>query len=224
MVKASPHARISANPASEQRERVAAREAEILGSPPRLAPVDRASVAAEVQAITAKLREEVVGDAAPIPLELIPEIMFTLCRYPELWAAIIDLSLRLQNTTAVLPNRARQLAILRTAWLLQAPYEWGEHVKHGRKIGFTGDDIDRVIIGSSAPGWDEHDRAIIRACEELRENAMLSDETWDRLGEHLSDHQRFELLVLVGHFTNVAYFQNTLRLRLEPSNEGLKAR
>ena len=212
------------NAAHGQPEWIAAREAEILGKPPRLAPLDRASVASEIQAVTAKLREEVVGEAAPIPLELIPEIMFTLCRYPDLWGAIIDLSLPLQNATAVLPARARQLAILRTAWLLRAPYEWGEHIKHGKKIGFSADDIDRLMAGSSAPGWDQHDRAIVCACEELRENAMVTDATWAKLGERLDDHQRFELMVLIGHFTNVAYFQNALRLRLEPSNEGLRAR
>jgi len=208
----------------EQTERVLAREVEILGKPPRLAPVERASVAAEVHAITARLREEVVGTAAPISLDLIPEIMFTLCRYPDLWDAILQLSLRLQNAAAVLPPRARQLAILRTAWLLQAPYEWGEHVKHARKLGFSDDDMDRLIIGSSAPGWDEQDRAVVQTCEELRENAMVTDQTWEKLGERLNDQQRFELLVLIGHFTNVAYFQNSLRLRLESSNEGLKAR
>lgn len=203
---------------------IAAREQEIIGKPPRIAPVDRQTAAAEVLAVTARLREEVVGEAAPIPLELIPEIMFTLCRYPELWGAIIDLSLPLQNEKAVLPARARQLAILRTAWLLRAPYEWGEHVKHGKKLGFTDDDIDRLVAGSAADGWDEHDRAIVRTCEELRENATVTDETWAKLGESLDDHQRFELLVLIGHFTNVAYFQNSLRLRLEPSNQGLRAR
>ena len=84
--------------------------------------------------------------------------------------------------------------------------------------------MDRLIIGSSAPGWDEHDRAVVQTCEALRENAMVTDQTWEKLGERLNDQQRFELLVLIGHFTNVAYFQNSLRLRLESSNEGLKAR
>ncbi|MEO6247493.1 MAG: carboxymuconolactone decarboxylase family protein [Sphingomicrobium sp.] len=203
---------------------IEAREAEVLGQPPRLAPVDRKSAAAEVEAVTATLRSQVVGDAKSIALDQIPEIMFTFCRYPALWDAIVGLSLPLQNAAAVLPARERQLAILRTAWLLQAPYEWGEHVKHGRKIGFSDEDIDRLIAGSAAPGWDEKDRAIVRCCEELRENAMVTDETWAKLSEHLDDHQRFELLVLIGHFTNVAYFQNSLRLRLEPSNEGLRAR
>jgi hypothetical protein len=32
------------------------------------------------------------------------------------------------------------------------------------------------------------------------------------------------LLVLIGQFTNVAFFQNALRLRLEPGNIGLAAR
>ncbi len=223
-MKASPDDRDGTTSKQEQTEQVKAREAEILGNRPRIEPVDRRSVAAEVQAITAKLRAEIVGDAAPIPLDLIPEIMFTLCRYPELWGAIINLSLTLQNAKAALPARARQFAILRTAWLLQAPYEWGEHIKHAKNIGFSGDDVDRIIAGSSASGWDEHDRAVVRTCEELHENAMVTDETWNKLGERLDDHQRFELLVLIGHFTNVAYFQNTLRLRLELGSGGLGAR
>ncbi len=205
-------------------ERIAAREADILGKPPRLAPVDRTSVAEEVQATTAKLRGGVVGDLAPLPLHVIPEIMFTLCRYPDLWGRIMDLSLQVQSATAVLVPRVRQLAILRTAWLLQAPYEWGEHVKHSKKIGLTAEEIERTTVGPLAVGWSDDDRAILQTCDELRQNVMVSDATWAQLESFLDDHQRFELLILIGQFTNVAYFQNSLRLRLEPGNDGLNAR
>ncbi|HEX7856203.1 MAG TPA: carboxymuconolactone decarboxylase family protein [Sphingobium sp.] len=211
--------------APEMMDEIRAREAEILGHPPRIPPVDRQSVAEEVQATTAKLRGGVVGkDAAPFPLEAIPEIMFTLCRYPELWDKIMALSLHLQSSTGALPARIRQLAILRTAWLLQAPYEWGEHVRHSKRVGLTSEDVERAVIGSAAPGLAPEDAAIFACCEELREHVMVSDATWARLGAILNDEQRFELLVLIGQFTNVAYFQNTLRLRLEPLNEGLAAR
>ena len=81
-----------------------------------------------------------------------------------------------------------------------------------------------MIVGSSAPAWNEHERAILRSCEELRTNVMVSDATWDQLGKQLDDAQRFELLVLIGQFTSVAYMQNALRLQLEPSNQGLNAR
>ncbi|MET0365959.1 MAG: carboxymuconolactone decarboxylase family protein [Sphingobium sp.] len=209
----------------DEMDRIRAREAEILGQPPRIPPVDRQSVAEEVQAVTARLRGGVVGkDAAPFPLDAIPEIMFTLCRYPDVWNKIMDLSLQLQSASGRLPPRVRQLAILRTAWLLQAPYEWGEHVRHSKRVGLTTEDVEQAVIGSTSPHWSPDEAAVLRCCEELRENVMVSDATWEALGKTLDDGQRFELLVLIGQFTNVAYFQNSLRLRLEPQNEGLAAR
>ncbi|MCE7796505.1 carboxymuconolactone decarboxylase family protein [Sphingobium sufflavum] len=134
------------------------------------------------------------------------------------------LSLHLQSETGALPPRPRQLAILRTGWLLQAPYEWGEHVRVSKRCGITSEEIERVTIGSTAPGWSDHDRAVLLACEELRQTVFVSDETWAALSDFLDDQQKVELLVLIGQFTNVAYLQNSLRLRLEPSNPGLSAR
>lgn len=72
---------------SQIRERVAARHAEVLGQPPRIAPLDREVVAEQVQAATAQLRSSVTGDA-PLPLDAIPEIMFTRARFPDLWQKI----------------------------------------------------------------------------------------------------------------------------------------
>lgn len=204
-------------------DRIRARQELILGQPPRIAPVDREAAADQVRAETGRLRTNVVGDGAALPLDQIPEIMFTLCRFPDLWGRIMALSIQMQGPTGVLPPRDRQLAILRTAWLLQAPYEWAEHVRHSKKIGITSDEIARVRIGSAADGWDDHDRAVLRAAEELREDAFVSDETWAILARTLDEPQLFELLVLIGQFTNVAYFQNSLRLRLEGSSEGLAA-
>lgn len=203
---------------------IAAREAEILGKPPRIPPRDRAEAEHEVRGVTRTLRAGIVGDDRDLPLEAIPEIMFTLCRWPELWGRIMALSLQMQSATGMLPARDRQLAILRTAWLLQAPYEWGEHVRQSKQAGITSEEIERVTVGSAAPGWDPHERALMSAAEELREAAMVSDETWDRLAESFDHGQLFELLTLIGQFTSVAYIQNGLRLRLEPSNPGLAAR
>lgn len=206
-------------------EQIRVRELEVLGSAPRILPLDRQSVAEEVQAQTAALRGGVVGKDAPsFPLEAIPEIMFTLCRYPEIWGKIMAMSLQLQGPSGTLVPRVRQLAILRTAWLLQAPYEWGEHVRHSKRIGVTSEDIERVVAGSHAEGWTQEDAAVIACCDELRDGAMVSNATWEVLGETMDDAQRFELLALIGQFTKVAYIQNSLRLRLEPSNEGLTSR
>jgi 4-carboxymuconolactone decarboxylase len=209
---------------SVTQELIEARHKEVLGQPPRLLPLDRATVADEVQAATRHLRGGVVGDGQTVPLDAIPEIMFTMCRYPDLWQKIMDLSIQIQGPESVLPLRDRKLAILRTGWLCRAPYEFGEHVNQSKRAGLTTEEIERIVAGSSAPGWDEHEQAILRAVEELHETTMVSDETWAQLSQRLDEHQMVELLVLIGQFTATAYFQNALRLRLEVGNEGLAGR
>lgn len=209
---------------SDTEKKIEARHREILGHPPRIPPCERESVAEEVQATTQRLRGGVVASQPPLPLDSIPEIMFTMCRYPDLWHAMIDLTIEIQGANATLDLRDRKLAILRTGWLCQAPYEFGEHVNQAKRAGFTTEEVERIIAGSSAPDWDEHERAILRAAEELHADSMVSDETWDQLSRRLSDHQLVELLVLVGQFVATAYFQNSMRLRLESDNRGLAAR
>ncbi|MET0374960.1 MAG: carboxymuconolactone decarboxylase family protein [Rhizorhabdus sp.] len=159
-----------------------------------------------------------------IPLDVLPEIMFTMCRVPDLWNALIDLTVQLQGASSVLPARERKLAILRTGWLCQAPYEFGEHVKQAKRLGFTSAEIERVIAGSSHPDWQPYERAILRAVEELHESSMVSDLTWTQLAERFDERQLIELLVLIGQFTATAYFQNSLRLRLEKGHQGLFTR
>lgn len=207
--------------------RIEARHADVLGQAPRLAPVEREKVAAEVLATTDRLRRGIAGEAAdlaPMPEGAIPEIMFTLCRYPDLWQSLIDVTVQIQGPNSLLSARDRKLAVLRVGWLCQAPYEFGEHVGQARNLGFTSDEIDWIVIGADAVGWDDHERAILRAVEELHENAMVSDGTWDQLATRLNDQQLFELLIVVGQFTATAYFQNSLRLRLERNNQGLASR
>lgn len=211
---------------AESRRRIETRHAEVLGQPPRIAPVDRAVAAAEVQETTRELMGAISGrvDMPPPLVGAIPEIMFTLCRFPGLWQAVMDVTKPLQGPASVLPPRDRKLAILRTGWLCQAPYEFGEHVAQARRMGFTAEEIEAVTEGSNAPVWCDHERAILLAVDELHANAMIGDETWMRLAARFDDHQMFELVVLIGQFTATAYFQNSLRLRLEANNAGLAAR
>src|SRR5205085_12079527 len=99
------------------------------------------------------------------------------------------LAVQLVGHGALTP-RDRELAILRLSWLLQAPYEFGEHVGTAKRMcDMTTEEVERVLVGSTAPGWNDRDRAIIRAVEELLQDAMISDETWATLAEHLDEKQ-----------------------------------
>ena len=205
---------------------IAARERLIFGKPPRLQPIDRARVAEAAKRNAAALRSAVSGshvDPESIPLERIPDVIFTMLRYPELWERICGLSMHLLSG-GLLSARDRELAVLRVGWLCQAPFEWGEHVKQAKNAGITSAEIEQITVGSAAPGWSEHDRALMRAVEELHSDSMVADSTWDTLSTRLDANQLFELTVLVGQFHTVAFFQNSLRLPLGEGNIGLAAR
>lgn len=209
---------------ADMRSTTAARHEEVLGQPPRVAPLNRELIADQVTADTQHIRGAVLNKDSSVALDAIPEIMFTMCRVPSLWRKLMDITIQIQGADACLPLRDRKLAILRVGWLCQAPYEFGEHVNQAKRAGITSEEVSRIIVGSSAPEWNAHDRAVVRAAEELHEGAMVSDATWHQLARRLDENQIIELLVLIGQFTATAYFQNSLRLRLESGNQGLEAR
>lgn len=142
---------------------------------------------------------------------------------PPSIARLADVSLQLLKEPK-LPVRDRQLVILRVGWLRQIPYIWGEHVTVSKKLGLSAEDIEQVIVGSTSPHWNQHERALLQATEELVDSAMISDAVWELLAQRYDHAQLFELPVLVGQFSTVGYFQNALRIPLNPANKGLHSR
>lgn len=199
-----------------------AREALILGSPPRVAPLAPDAITEEMRDAVAQLTGRVT-DAASSERPEVPDMLATMVRHPTLLAPHLTLA-GLLLTRGELAPRDRELTVLRVAWLCLAPYEWGEHVEIGKRVGLRADEIERIIEGSTAPGWNGHDRAILAAVEELHADAMISDETWAELERDLDDRQLIELLILVGQYHTVAYYQNALRLTLREGSAGLSAR
>jgi len=229
-----------------------ARESQVIGDAPRLDPLEPHELSSELIDIVRRINtvasvllsdaerrrrgpgnlvEQILSDpdsasASPELLaELVhlPEIERTLLRHAQLYSVHTDVGIHL-HTRGALSRRDRELAVLRIAWLCQAPYEWGEHVMVAKRIGFTPEDIRRVIEGPQAGGLDPHDRAILKAVDELHDDAMISDATWAVLAERLDEQQLIELPIVVGHYQSTAYYQNSLRLRLHAGNAGLKAR
>lgn len=195
------------------------RQQEIVGTPPRVAPLDAADMSEKAREIAARLR----AASGSSDTGQVPAIVATLLKHPDLYDRHLALGIALLGG-GTLEARHRELAILRTGWLLGAPYEWGEHVAIAKRAGITTGEIERVTLGSTAEGWNERDSAVLRAAEELRETAMISDGTWSRLAAFMDERQLIELPYLIGNYTKVAYLQNALKFRLGPANPGLSAR
>jgi len=185
---------------------------------PRIAPLERTGLNEGTNAVYERLYG---APERPAP-DTLPITAAVLLRHPSMYERYIGLARELMN--GALPARYRELAVLRNAWILQAPFEWGEHVLIGKAAGLTSEEIERVTAGSGAAGWDERDRAILRAAEELHADTVISDETWAQLASFLSDEQLIELPIVVGWYALVAFAYNSLRMPLRPENEGLSAR
>lgn len=199
------------------------REAYITGKPQRIPTLESKEALELARQQTANLRFAVTGSTERVEDADIPEMLLALMCHPELYERVSAVSIQTMAKGS-LSHRDRELVILRTGWLCQAPWEWGEHVALAKMMGLSGDDIEQVTVGSSSPHWSEHERALVKAAEELHDDAMISDETWEILAKSLSHKQLFELTVVAGHYTLVAYFQNSMRFRVNPGNQGLKAR
>jgi 4-carboxymuconolactone decarboxylase len=149
-------------------------------------------------------------------------IFATLARHPRLlkrWMAFGGTLL----LRGVLPPRDRELVILRTAYRCRAEYEWGQHTRIARESGLDDDEIARVAEGPDADGWDDADAALLRAVDELRDQAVISDATWAELAARYDERQLIELPMLVGQYHLVAFALNSLGVEREEGVEGFPA-
>ena len=135
----------------------------------------------------------------------------TLARHPDLTRAFLGLNVHLLFTSS-LPPRLRELAILRIAHRRACTYEWEHHVDLAEAEGLTGADIEAVRRGEAT---DALNRLVLTAVDELDAASNLTDQTWDALGEHLSDRQRMDLVFTVGTYAMLAMAFNTFGVQLE---------
>ena len=117
---------------------------------------------------------------------------------------------------STLPARERELLILRIGWLCRAGYEWGQHVVIAKATGLTDEEIARVAEGPDAAGWSSEDRALLRATDELHEDAFVSDPTWAELSKNWNTQQLMDLVFTVGQYNLVSMALNTLGVQPEP--------
>lgn len=124
---------------------------------------------------------------------------------------------------STLPPRERELLILRIGWLCRAEYEWGQHVVIGKRVGLSDDEIARIKEGPDAAGWSEFDATLLRAVDELRAQAFISDAVWNALAATYDTRQLLDLIFTVGQYNMVSMALNTLGVRLDEGVAGFES-
>ncbi|HZZ34082.1 MAG TPA: carboxymuconolactone decarboxylase family protein, partial [Caulobacteraceae bacterium] len=159
----------------------------------------------EQKALTERLRR---GDS-------VPNIYRTLANHPPAMKAFLGWGGYILGGGNTLPDRERELAILRVGWLSRAGYEWVAHVRIGKNTGLTDAEIEAIKQGSSAPGWSEADREILKGVEELHADRFITDATWAALAARWRREQVMDLVYTVGQYTQVCMILNSFGIQLD---------
>ena len=113
----------------------------------------------------------------------------------------------------------RELLILRTGWNAQSVYEWAKHVGSVGRARDHGLDPHWIAQGHDAAGWNETERALIDAANEMFRDTTVSDETWAALAERYSEHQMMSIVATAARYRKVSMILNALGVQPLPDDE-----
>jgi alkylhydroperoxidase family enzyme len=173
-------------------------------SRPRIDPVSDEDASEEQRAILAA--------SGPSPLN----VQRTIAQYPELARSRQTFTNHVMRETS-LPPREREILILRTGWNCQSEYEFAQHSRFGRSVGLSDEEIRRITLGADAEGWNPFDATLVRAADELHEDAFITDQTWNALAERYSTQQLMDVVFAVGQYHLVSMVLNTFGVQFEPT-------
>ncbi len=111
-----------------------------------------------------------------------------------------------------LPPRLSEFAILCTARIWRAQYEWFAHAAIAEKAGVKAKTIADLRAGRTPTSAAKDERAIYAFVQELYKTRRVSDRTYKRLHALLGDTAMVELTGLCGYYATVAMALNVFRM------------
>jgi 4-carboxymuconolactone decarboxylase len=142
-------------------------------------------------------------------------IFKTLAGYPKMFKRWLPFANHVLFKSSLSP-RIREIAILRIGWLCRSEYEWTQHIRIGRDEADMNDaDFKALEAGADDPHWNDEERAVVRAVDELHKDHFISDATWQDLSRHFSKEQMMDIVAAVGNYTLVSMMLNTFGVQLD---------
>ncbi len=178
---------------------------------PRIPPLTESSASPEQQQLMQGLKRK----------GKVWNVFATFCQHTLLakyWLPFATYVLR-DNTV---PPREREILILRIGWLCQSEYEWAQHVRIGKRAGLTDDEIRGISEGAESARLNAADRLLVRATDELHQDACVSDATWQALSQVYTQSQLVDLVFTVGQYNLVSMALNSFGVQLDDDLEGFE--
>lgn len=172
---------------------------------PRLAPVTDPSP--EVEELYAKggLRD---------PQGKALNIFATLAHHPALMRRWMVFATHVLSKSTLTP-RDRELVILRIGARCHSQYEFSQHAIIARRSDITDAEIEATKVAIADHPWSTKDAALLRAADELHDDARVSDATWATLTAELTTEQVLDVIFAVGNYNLVSMVLNSTGVQLD---------
>lgn len=112
----------------------------------------------------------------------------------------------------------RELAILRVGHNLSAQYEVWHHERVARELGMSEERIMAAGAPSPSPLLSDVENAAVAFADDVVENTLASQKSFDAVHAHLGDNQTTELLMIIGVYQMVCSFLETMDIEIETSS------
>jgi 4-carboxymuconolactone decarboxylase len=111
-----------------------------------------------------------------------------------------------------LPPRLSEFAILCTARLWRAHYEWFAHAPMAERGGVKVKTIQDLRTGRTPKSAPKDERAIYDFIQELYKTKRLSDRTYKRVHGFIGDAATVELVGILGYYVMISMTLNVFRM------------
>ena len=146
----------------------------------------------------------------------------TLANHPALFQAIGGPAVHILHRNS-LPDRARELAIIRACARARGAYPYRQHVGIGRGVGLTEAEI--AAVGRLRPsGLDTEMQVLVEMVDALYRDNDLDDDLWGRAQVVFSSEQIMDTILICGFYGLISAVLNVARTELEPGSDNLPER
>ena len=121
--------------------------------------------------------------------------------------------------TPTIDDKHREMIILRSAALLQVPYEWQANEKMARNAGLSSQEIEAAAGEGPVEGIDQEYVLICAATDELLRSGTLSDTLLQRMLDSFGDTATRKYIATIAWFSLLSLFLNGTRTPLETTDK-----
>ena len=181
---------------------------------PRLALIDESRMTEAQRGLLEAIR------SGPRGASITPRGPFAVWMHaPELGQFAQALGGYCRYKTSLAP-RLSEFAILCTAQLWRAQYEWFAHAPIAEKAGVSPKTIESLRLGRPPKSTQKDERAIYEFVHQLYKTRRVSDRTYKKMHSLLGEKATVELVGILGYYALISMTLNVFRMS-PPENEKL---